>query len=234
MKLFYSSSKIKKSIAFTAFCLSCALNLFSQGLVPATDFFKDISTYYGSLKDYEADADIKMGNTEMKAHIIYLQPDKMRMDFSNPPNQTIVFNGQTLTVYLPDSAAVLTQNASGTDTDTAATIATAEGLSLLRRYYSISYEIGQEPVPLTEGSDEMVVKLVLWRRNTSEEFRYIKIAVDPETKLIRRIEAVTASTGVTYIFEFSNYETNQGITEQRFVFDMPPAANIYDNFLFAE
>ena len=228
---------VKKSIlsAFAAAILSAGV--FAQGpetIITANEYFKSVSEEYGKIKDYQANSNITIDKEDMKAKITYLQPDKVRFDFSKPEDQVIVFNGETLTIYLPGHQAVLTQNANAEDSDTkgnAANLATSEGLSLMRRYYTVSYETSQEAVPLDEGSDEKVVRLVLWRRTTSEAFRYIKLSITPKTKLIRRIEAVTPSD-VTYKIDFSDYEINQGLTAQRFSYDIPSAANSYDNFMF--
>ena len=228
---------VKKSIlsAFAAAILSAGV--FAQGpetIITANEYFKSVSEEYGKIKDYQANSNITIDKEDMKAKITYLQPDKVRFDFSKPEDQVIVFNGETLTIYLPGHQAVLTQNANAEDSDAkgnAANLATSEGLSLMRRYYTVSYETSQEAVPLDENSDEKVVRLVLWRRTTSEAFRYIKLSITPKTKLIRRIEAVTPSD-VTYKIDFSDYEINQGLTAQRFSYDIPSAANSYDNFMF--
>ena len=228
---------VKKSIlsAFAAAILSAGV--FAQGpetIITANEYFKSVSEEYGKIKDYQANANITIDKEDMKAKITYLQPDKVRFDFSKPEEQVIVFNGETLTIYLPEHQAVLTQNANAEDSDAkgnAANLATSEGLTLMRRYYTVSYETSQEAVPLDEGSDEKVVRLVLWRRTTSEAFRYIKLSITPKTKLIRRIEAVTPSD-ITYKIDFSDYEINQGLTAQRFSYDIPSAANSYDNFMF--
>ena len=84
-----------------------------------------------------------------------------------------------------------------------------------------------------DGSDEMVIKLVLTRRNTSEAFRYIKLAINAETKLIRRVEASTTKAEI-FIFDFFDYSLNQDITDQRFIYDAPSSANNFNNFLFTE
>ena len=144
----------------------------------------------------------------------------------------IIINGDTLTVYLPKSSAVLLQQVDPSATEKAA-LSTPQGLALMSRYYSVAYEVGQAAVPLEEGSDEMVVKFVLHRKNASETFRSIKIAVNEATKLIRRIEAVTPN-GEEFIFNFFDYKLNQNITEQRFIYDAPSSANNYNNFLFSE
>ena len=138
----------------------------------------------------------------MSGKLSYKKPDLLRMDFDSPSDQVICYNGDMLTVYLPDAAAVLQQSVK--TEGNAATLATASGLSLMSRYYTIAYEVGQDPVPLESDSPEKVIKLVLNRRNTSESFRFIKLAVNAETKLIRRVEAVTVR-GETFIFNFTDY-----------------------------
>lgn len=228
---------LKKSVLFVLILNFIFTVAFSQeAIITANEYFKSVSEKYGTVKDYQANVDIVVNKENMQAELTYLSPDKVRFDFSRPDNQVIVFNGETLTIYLPGSAAVLTQNANAGDAGggaKAANLATSEGLSLMRRYYSVSYETSQEAVPLEEGSEEMVVRLVLWRRTTAEAFRYIKLSINPDTKMIRRVEAVTPSN-ITYMMTFSDYEVNQGLTAQRFSYDIPSAANVYDNFMFSE
>ena len=226
----------KKCVFAAFFAAAICSGAFAQNIITANEYFKSVSEEYGKIKDYQANANITIDKEDMKAKITYLQPDKVRFDFSKPEDQVIVFNGETLTIYLPGHQAVLTQNANNEDSDAksnAANLATSEGLTLMRRYYTVSYETSQEAVPLDEGdsSSEKVVRLVLWRRTTSEAFRYIKLSITPKTKLIRRVEAVTPSD-ITYKIDFSDYEINQGLTAQRFSYDIPSAANSYDNFMF--
>ena len=91
----------------------------------------------------------------------------------------------------------------------------------------------REVLTVLEGSEENVVKLILRRRNMSEAFSSMKIAVDPSTMLIRRIEAKNPQ-GELFTFDFTNYVLNKGIPDQRFVYDPPTSANNYNNFLFSE
>lgn len=224
----------KKSTFFVLILNFIFAAAFSQeAIITANQYFKSVSEKYGNIKDYLANVDIVVDKENMQAELTYLSPDKVRFDFSRPNNQVIVFNGETLTIYLPGSAAVLTQSANSGDGTKAGSLATSEGLALMRRYYSVSYETSQEAVPLEEGSEEMVVRLVLWRRTTAEAFRYIKLSINPETKMIRRVEAVTPNN-VSYMMSFSDYEVNQGLSAQRFSYDIPSAANVYDNFMFSE
>ncbi|EID86173.1 Outer membrane lipoprotein-sorting protein [Treponema sp. JC4] len=215
-----------------AVCAIFSASLFAQSITTASAYFKTISEYYGTLKDYEVDFEIKVDKTESAGKLSYKSPDLIRMDYSNPEEQVIVFNGDTLTIYLPGSNAILQQDVN-TSGNSANSLATPQGLSLLSRYYTVAYETGQNAEPLDEESDEMVVKFVLTRKSAAEAFRSIKICVNEGTKLIRRVEAVTPK-GETFLFDFYDYKLNQNITDQRFIYDAPSSANNYNNFLFSE
>ena len=206
---------------------------FSQNIVTASNFFSQVSSVYASIRDYEANVDIKAGKSNMSGKVSFKRPDLLRIDFTSPKDQVICFNGDLLTVYLPGQQAILNQSVQS-DGSSGANLATPNGLSLMSRYYSVAYETGQAAVPLNEdGSGEMVIKLILSRRNTSEAFRYIKLAVSPDSKLIRRIEGITPQ-GESFVFRFYNYSINNGISDQRFIYDPPTSANNYNNFLFSE
>ena len=205
---------------------------FSQDILTASSFFKSVSENYAGIKDYEADVEIKAGKTSMSGRVSYKTPNLLRIDFTNPEEQVICFNGDLLTIYLPGSAAILNQTVDNSNNN-GANLATAQGLTLLSRYYSPAYETGQNAVPLDEGSEEMVVNLILRRRNMSEAFSYIKLSVLQSSMLIRRIVATTPQ-GESFTFDFKNYKLNQGISDQRFIYDPPTSANNYNNFLFSE
>jgi len=222
---------MKKS--FVAFALLALLGSVcaAQEIKTAANYFQDVSAVYGTIKDYEADVDMKVNGALMKTKTSFKAPNLLRMDFSSPKEQTICFNGDQLTIYLPNQNAILTQHVNGTNSG--ANMATAQGLALLSRYYSVAYEVGPDPVALDASSDEKVVKLELKRKSVSESFRTIKISVNADTKLIRRIEAVTGNNE-TFVFDFTNYSLNKGIPEQRFIYSAPTSANEYNNFLGSE
>lgn len=208
-----------------------AASLFAQNITTASAYFKTISEYYSTIKDYEVNFEIKVDKQETAGRLSFKAPDLLRLDYTNPEEQVICYNGDTLTIYLHDSDAVLQQNI--TEETGAEALTTPQGLSLLSRYYTIQYEVGQNAEPLEDGSDEMVIKFILSRKSASEAFRYIKIAVSEQTKLIRRMEAVTPK-GEVFLFDFFDYVLNQDITDQRFIYDPPSSANNYNNFLFSE
>jgi outer membrane lipoprotein-sorting protein len=207
----------------------------AQEIVTAERFLESVSERYGGIRDYEARIAIRSGNTNMYGTVSHLSPSFLRIDFTTPAEQVIVFDGELLTVYLPEYRAVLNQvvSAGRRPGASGASLASAQGLILLRRNYIPAFLTGPDPVPLEEGSGEMVVKLRLTRRLISEGFREIILSVDPATRLIRRIEGRTIADSLVR-FDFSQIQTNQGIPEGRFLYDSPASANLYNNFLFRD
>jgi outer membrane lipoprotein-sorting protein len=207
------------------------LVLGAQEILTAGRYLDQVSERYSSIRDWDARIDIQSGNTRMIGHVMSLGPNFLRIDFSSPPEQVITYNGESLMIYLPGERAILNQPVTGANTG--ANIATARGLTLLRRNYIPAYVVGPDPVPLEEGSGEMVVKLRLARRSVSEGFQEIILDITPSTKLIRRITGRTVSD-IMVRFDFSSIRTNIGISQGRFAFDAPPTTNMYNNFLFKD
>jgi outer membrane lipoprotein-sorting protein len=192
-----------------------------------------VSENYSTIRDYEASITIRSGNNDMIGNVSYLSPSFLRIDFTRPADQVIVFNGDALIVYLPEYRSVLHQSINRRPGASGVGLASAQGLSLLRRNYVSSFVTGPNPEPLDSTSAERVIKLRLTRRFVSEGFREIILSINPNTKLIRRIEGRTIAEGELR-FDFTNIKTNLGIPEARFAYDTPPSANMYNNFLFRD
>lgn len=215
--------------ALTIAALLAATPLAAQEILTADAFFKSVSANYAAIKDYEAQVTVTAGMQVMSGSVIYSAPTLLRMDFSDPESQVIVYDGQSLVVYIPELRAVLTQQ---TSTTTPAAAATGDGLRMLGRNYSIAYESGPSPVPLPEAETEQVVRLVLSRITVAEGFRTITLSIDPDRLLIRRMDGVTLA-GDSIRYDFRSIRLNQGIPATRFIYDSPASANKYNNFLFS-
>ena len=228
-----NSMRLPKYLYF--FLVFFTFPVFPQEIVTADRYLELVSERYGTVRDYEANIVIRSGSNEMFGNVSHLAPSFLRIDFTKPMDQVIVFNGELLTVYLPEYRVVLNQNITQSRRSSAAGagLASAQGLSLLRRNYVPAFVTGPDPVPLDDNSSERVVKLRLTRRSVSEGFREIIVSINPETRLIRRLEGRTVADGLVQ-FDFSNVRINQGIPEQRFIYDSPPSANVYNNFLFRD
>ena len=216
---------------------STVFSVFAQEIVTADKYLESVSERYGNVKDYEARVVIRSDSTDMTGTLSFLEPNFLRIDFTEPAEQVLVFNGELLTIYIPRLRAVLNQTVAPVRRSATpaggVSLASAQGLQLLRKGYVPAFVTGPDPVPLDDRSREGVIKLRLTRRLASEGFREIILSIDPETSLIRRIEGRTIADALVR-FDFTDIRTNVGIPELRFIYDSPASANLYNNFLFRD
>ncbi len=207
------------------------LTVWAQDIVTAARYFDTVSEKYGSVADYTAKVAIQQGKSSMDGTILYKNPNKLRIEFSNPAGQVINSDGKTLTVFLPRYSVAFTQELKKRSDAAIAAMASKQGLNLLKSSYSIGYVIGPDPVPLDGTTGESVVKLKLTWRSGSQAFRELELSVS-SSGYIRRIVGITAAQQ-TIQFDFTAIKTNIGIPDNRFDYDSPPTANMIHNFLFA-
>jgi len=209
-----------------------AAPLAAQDIVTASQFFDQVAERYAQVEDYSASLDITAGRETMRGTIYFKSPSNLRVDFTEPADQVIAFDGQTLTVYIPSYRAILSQTTDAKAGAGSANLATREGLKMMKRSYGVAFEKDPTPVPLEGGAaDETAVVLVLTRTMVSEGFKTIKLYISPDTKLIRRMEGWTLS-GELLRFDYRGMKINAGIPNSRFQYDSPASANVYNNFLF--
>ncbi len=211
-------------------CLFAPVAAWSQDILTADQYFAKVALRYIGIEDYEGTVVIHSGSEKMTGKLSFKSPSLLRIDFSVPAEQVILFDGARLVVYIPQYRAVLQQEAGATGAGAAA-LASREGLAMMKRSYTMAWESSPAPVPLDPGSSEMVQRLVLNRKSASEGFRTLKVSVNPETLLIRRIEGWTLANE-RIAFDLSGIRTNQNIPANRFLYDAPASANVYNNFLF--
>lgn len=201
----------------------------SQPMQTAAQFFQTVSAKYAQLTDYEAQVVVSTSKTTMRGTVIYKSPSLMRMDFADPAEQIIIYNGEELVVYVPAFNAIMRQQTSGSNAGAAA-IATGNGLRILGNSYTQTWAKSPAPEPLDANSEEMVVTMLLARRTVAEGFRQITLSINPETLLIRRMRG-ESTTGETITLDFLSIVTNTNISDSRFIYDTPSSANSYNNFL---
>jgi len=221
-------SKLSSKAILFFLLIFCSNLLYGQEIITAGRYLEMVSETYAAIRDYEGNITIRSGGNDMTGSVSHLSPSFMRIDFTRPADQVIVFNGELLTIYLPEYRAVLNQVVSRRPA-----MASAQGLTIMRRNYIPSFVTGPNPEPLDANSSERVVKLRLTRSSISEGFREIILSINPDTRLIRRMEGRTI-TDSEVRFDFTNVRVNQGIPEQRFIYDSPASANMYNNFLFRD
>ncbi|MCQ2603465.1 MAG: outer-membrane lipoprotein carrier protein LolA [Spirochaetia bacterium] len=202
-----------------------AVASFAQ-IVTAQDYLNKISSYYGSITDYEANVTITRDSEVMTGVMYYKNPNLLRINFSRPAEQVLVVDKEKLTIYIPKYRVTMSQKLK----KRGVSLATKDGLQLLKRNYTVAYLKTPDFVPLDEGSSEMVKKLKFVWRSSDEGFRQIEMSIG-ENNLIRRMVGITS--GYQEIkFDFKNIKLNQNIPDTRFDYDAPATANIFENFLF--
>jgi outer membrane lipoprotein-sorting protein len=218
---------MKKALLTVILVFFAVFFVSAQEIMTAGRYLDQVSERYASLRTYTARINILSGGTSMAGTVYAMMPNFLRIDFSAPAEQVILYDGESLMIFLPGERAILNQSASRQG---GANIATARGLNLLKRNYVPAFAVGPAPVPIEPGSNEMVVKLKLARRSTGEGFTEIIMDISPDTRLIRRITGRTIND-TTVRFDFSGVSLNTGIPERLFIFESPPASNMYNNFL---
>ncbi len=225
MKKILFSCLVVLGFHFLCFCAPDA------GVVTAATFFSQVSDKYATINNYVVNVTIKNGKSLQNGILRYRKPNFVRLDFFSPPGQFIIFANDMLTIYLPYLDVVLSQKAEGANS--ASTLGTAAGLSLMKRSYIISFEKDSRPHPLYEGSREMAIILSMERRSGSEPFRRLRVMINPDTYLIRRIEG-TPVMGDDIAFDFSDYRINPGVPGSFFVFEAEHTTTILNDFLYFE
>lgn len=221
--------KITTSLAMLFTCAFC----FAQNITTAAAFFSTVSDKYAQFSDYIVDMNINTGVSKNSGTARFKRPDNLRIDYKSPVDQCIVFSGDTLSIYLPNYRTILRQQIQKNSTSGAASLATPQGLSLIRRAYTIQYETSATPVKVDEVPSEPVIILIMNRKNATEPFKTLRVMISPTSKLIRRVEGVPIS-GKKVILDFYNYRINTGISSKIFAFDAPPTAKLNDNFILVE
>ncbi|MCF6335898.1 MAG: outer-membrane lipoprotein carrier protein LolA [Spirochaetales bacterium] len=222
---------INKSVIFSFIVFVLGFfTLGAQDILTAAQFFDSISEQYGSVDDYEARITINTGKVEMVGILFYKNPNMLRIDFSEPEEQVISVKDNLLTLHIPDQNVIMQQKLQDHSDAALAVMASKQGLDLLKRGYSVAFLKGPDPVPLEDGSDELVRKLKLVWRQTDEGYRQIEMSVDSDG-MIRRMKGLTVNYE-TFQFDFTQIRINQNIPEARFQYDPPPSAYVMNNFLF--
>jgi outer membrane lipoprotein-sorting protein len=223
---------MKRVTAIFILFLSLALKAGAQDIITAEQFFSKVSDKYAAVDDYEAAIAISNSSQPMAGKLYFKSPALLRIDFSQPPEQVIVFDGERLVVYIPQFRAVLQQETGSAGLGAgAASLASREGLAMMKRNYTIAWEVSPQQVALDPGSGELVHKLLLTRKTVSEGFKTIRISISESSLLIRRIEGWTVANE-RIAFDLTSVKLNQNIPATRFLYDAPASANVYNNFLF--
>jgi outer membrane lipoprotein-sorting protein len=188
--------------------------------ITADELLARVNARYKALRDFRADVVVTtsspfMGETSSSAGVLYAgQPNLVRVEFSSPTEQTVVFDGKYMYVYAPGGAQVLRYASPG--------ISYLANLALALDNLSRDYD-----VELAAETGERAYELHLRAKNRSTPFPEIRIWIDRERLVALRSDFYDAAGNRTS-YHFSGYKFNLGLPASTFTFQLPPGAEIVD------
>ena len=202
----------------------------AQEIVTASEFFETVATNYAAIETYAAQMAWNDDGNTMRGSLVYKRPNLIRIDFEQPEDQWLIFDGDQLMVYIPALNTVLLQDLRDSPNTAQVGVVTAEGLAIMRRNYDVTFLESAQPVPIDEGSSLLVTKLRLERRGVTEGLREIVLSVD-ENGFIRRMLATKVNWGQAQL-DLSEIQINQLIPDSLFEEDFDPSASVDEDFLY--
>jgi outer membrane lipoprotein-sorting protein len=212
--------------------LTAVAALSSQEILSAEKFFDGVSAQYGKVTDYIAGVSVSVGKTvTYRGQLSYKSPVFLRIDFDDPKGQKWVFDNEKLVIYMPvPTEVVLIQRFRKRGSSELASMATKQGLNMLRASYGIAFASSPGLVPLDDDSKEQVIKLKLSAKSSGAPFSEIILSVGQDN-LIRRVDGLRAG-GERVVMDLTGIRINQNIPDSRFKYDPPASANAFEDFLF--
>ena len=199
--------------------LSAALALAAAPNVD--DVVKKLQQRYDETTDFTADftqsVDVEaLGQQlEAKGKVAFKRPGRMRWDFLEPDEQTIVADGKMLWVYQPAQKQVLRAPF---------TVAFQSAMPV-----SFLFGIGRltkDFTPALVTADPQKIRLRLEPKSEAE-IGALVLDVDPKTYDVLAAEVKDPLGNVTRL-EFSNLKRGVGLADSMFVFDVPDGVDVVE------
>jgi len=215
--------------------------MFSQDeLVSAKDLLQKLSILFKTnVKDFEADVKWIQDKDTQKGTLFFKNPQKLRINFTDPSKQVICSNGYMLWVYIDYLNLILKQEILSKDktkSDDGKTqtvinpiLINPVGYDRFLTDYAIEYNEIKTQVDYKDGSKVYQFKLFRWRSSKSG-FNSILLTVSANDGLVRRVEGVTTAYR-RVVLEIDNIKLNKNIGDLVFNYEPPAHANTVDNFI---
>jgi outer membrane lipoprotein-sorting protein len=232
--------KIKRLfLLFIIFCFS-QIFLYSQDeLIGAKELLEKFSnSFKANIKDYQADIKWSQDSNSQKGVVYFKNPQKLRINFTEPSGQVICSNGYLLWVYIENLNLLLKQEilqkdkVKGADGKMRSIInpilLNPVGYDRFISDYSVEYQDVKTKVDYKDGSKVYRLKLIRWR-SLRGGFNTLLVTVQ-ENGLIRRVEGITANYR-HLVLEIDNIKTNINVNDMIFNYEPPAHVNTVENFI---
>ena len=220
----------RKALIPALLCVLLPFAGFAQSaeLVSAEKYFDALSASFGKVSDYVADISIANGKASYHGRLSYKSPLFLRIDFDDPPKMVLNFDGEKLQWFSPQNTVVMVQDYKKRPASQIEGMTSSQSFSLWKKNFSVAYLTGPAPVPLEDGSRELVTKLKLVSRGSTT---FTQMIISVKDSFIRRVEGIMGS-GDKVVMDYANIRTNQGVPDSRFKYDAPSNVNEIRDWLF--
>jgi outer membrane lipoprotein carrier protein len=193
----------------------------AQSQPPADEVAAALQRKYDTVRSFTADFTqvyegglLKRKATE-RGKVFIKKPGKMRWNYESPERKEFVSDGRKIYLYLPADKQVMVSPVPPEDQATSAVLFLM-GKGNLTRDYKVSYAEGGT-------ADSYVLRLDPKIRDA--EYDWLLLTVDRDTLLIQSLTAGDAQSGQS-TFRFSNFKENPNLSDNTFVFTVPPGTEI--------
>ncbi len=152
------------------------------------------------------------------------KPGMMRWDYAKPERQTIIANGETLWIYLPEDRQVIRDRLS--DSLQARTPA----FFLAGRAKLTELFVPAGPPIQTPGEDALL-RLELSPKESHLQLSRVRLGIHPQSYLVVEVTLIDPLGNVTTI-RFSDIQTDAPVDPSIFQFQVPPGVDVVTPPLF--
>ena len=147
-----------------------------------------------------------------------LKPGMMRWDYTKPERQTIIANGDTLWIYLPEDRQVIRDHINHSlGTRTPALF--LAGQARLTDLFTVAGGPTQGP---GEGG---LLQLELTPKGETLPYTQVYLGIDPSSYLVKLVRVVDALGNMTAMW-FSDIDTEAAVAPSLFQFQVPPGVEV--------
>jgi outer membrane lipoprotein carrier protein len=147
-----------------------------------------------------------------------LKPGMMRWDYTKPERQTIIANGETLWIYLPEDRQVIRDHINhslGTRTP---------ALFLAGQARLTDLFVVKGMAPQGPGEDGLL-QLELSPKGEGLPYTRVFLGIDPSSYLVKLVRVIDAAGNMTAMW-FSDIDTEAAVAPSLFQFHVPPGVEV--------
>jgi outer membrane lipoprotein-sorting protein len=193
--------------------------------------------FKNNVKDFKADIKWNTGDVTWSGKLFFKNPQKLKIEFKEPPNQVICTNGYEVWVYIPALSAILHQSVldkekkkkddGSIETVKNPIFLSPVGYDKFINEYAVEYNETKEKVAF---KDTKVYKLKLIRWKSARNGINTIYLMIQDNGIIRQIKGITANFRQITI-DYDNIVTNSNIGDMMFNYEPPAHAAVIEDFM---